>query len=331
MATLKYSANSSFQAGTLGSSYTSGGVSLALTAGHGSRFPSTGDFWVRVEDEIFKCTARSTDTLTVVGAQDGTAAANHASASAVTWVLAVAAFDQVRTDLGSMYDTYANIAAATPGANEVGKMAFSTNSLYSARWNGSAWQWFYNNSPVTLPPTAGWTWDNQGTATETQAGGYLYLNAPAVSGGNSRVRYRTAPAAPWTLTALVNANVNHLSNQQVGILVRGSGSGKLYLFGPGASAAASQTTQVVKNNNPTSWSGTPSSLNGPLPTAPMWLQITDNNTDLLFSYSRDGINFSQVYQDTRASFLTPDQIGYFAETQSTSLLASLTLLSWVLT
>jgi len=99
MASLQYVAGANFQTGALASAYTAGGTSLTLTSGHGSRFPSSGDFWVRCENEIFKATARSTDTLTVTGAQDGTPAANHAAGAEVYWVLGVAALDQLRSDI----------------------------------------------------------------------------------------------------------------------------------------------------------------------------------------------------------------------------------------
>jgi len=228
----------------------------------------------------------------------------------------------------SLLDTYANIVAAAHGAPENGRLAMLTDSFYTARCNGSAWQWFFNGVLVNLPPTTGWTWDNQGTATETQAGGYLYLNAPAISGGNTRVRYRTAPGAtPWSVTALLIPFVNFYNNQQAGILVRGSAGTKLYCFGPTFSSSVAQL-QVVRLNSPTSWNGTPYAQNVYGVNHPMWLRITDNGTNLIFSYSRDGIYFNVAYSEARAGFLTPDQVGYFAETQSTSANASITLISW---
>ena len=54
-------------------------TSLTVTAGEGTKFPSTYPFPITIEDEILKCTNRSTDTLTVERAQEGTAAAAHAS------------------------------------------------------------------------------------------------------------------------------------------------------------------------------------------------------------------------------------------------------------
>lgn len=71
---------------TLSGSITDSATSLTVQAGHGALFPSpsNGDyFWLTIESEIVKCTARSTDTLTVTRAQQGTSAAAHADAVAV--------------------------------------------------------------------------------------------------------------------------------------------------------------------------------------------------------------------------------------------------------
>lgn len=104
---LQYVGNAAFQQGTLGSSYTAGGTSLVLTGGDGANFPASGDFWVRVQTsvsdasdaEIFKVTARSTDTLTVTGAQDGTSNVNHGAGSIVVWVLSASALTQLKADV----------------------------------------------------------------------------------------------------------------------------------------------------------------------------------------------------------------------------------------
>ena len=223
--------------------------------------------------------------------------------------------------------TPASYATITGGTATAGKVCATTDSLYTLIGNGSTWAHYYLGTAMTAPPTASWSWDNQGTGTETQAGGYLYLLAPAAAGGNTRVRYRTSPSAPWTLTACIIPAMVNLSNQQVGIGVRGSAAGKLYLFGPAATATAN-LMQVVKMTNSTTWSSTPYSQAVTLQNRPVWLRIQDNNTNLLMSFSNDGLNFTQVYSETRAAFLTPDQLIYFSDTQSTSLSAANTLLSW---
>jgi len=68
--------------GTLNASINSSATTLVLNSGEGSRFPTltTGDyFYATLIDtsnnlEIVKVTARSTDTLTIVRAQDSTTA-----------------------------------------------------------------------------------------------------------------------------------------------------------------------------------------------------------------------------------------------------------------
>lgn len=84
---------------TIGSSYTAGATSLVLSSATG--FPTTGNWRLTVLDptngtEVFKVTAVSGTTLTVVGAQEGTSAANHSSgtpcAATITAAALMAAF-----------------------------------------------------------------------------------------------------------------------------------------------------------------------------------------------------------------------------------------------
>ena len=73
-------ANSAFA--TLAAGINSSATSITLTTGQGARFPSLGAgdyFYATLIDasnnlEIVKCTARSTDVLTVVRAQESTTA-----------------------------------------------------------------------------------------------------------------------------------------------------------------------------------------------------------------------------------------------------------------
>jgi len=73
--------------GTVGATFGSGVTTLTLTSGHGARFPNptAPDYFLLTlekgslptdQREIVKCTARSTDTLTVVRAQEGTSDSN---------------------------------------------------------------------------------------------------------------------------------------------------------------------------------------------------------------------------------------------------------------
>lgn len=94
-----------FGIGTLSAGITSGATSLSVTAGQGARFPNpTGSvqpFEAVIYDatnytnpsddpnhEIVRCTARSTDTLTITRAQEGTSAVAHNTA-ATTYKIAL--------------------------------------------------------------------------------------------------------------------------------------------------------------------------------------------------------------------------------------------------
>lgn len=72
---------------TLAAGISDADLSLTVATGEGALFPATGDFLVTIcalsgstesNIEIVKCTARSTDTLTIVRAQEGTSAVSHA-------------------------------------------------------------------------------------------------------------------------------------------------------------------------------------------------------------------------------------------------------------
>ncbi len=109
---------------TLASGYTSGGSSLVVTGvGTGaSTLPTSGDYYVLVEAdgansaEVFKVTARSGTTLTVVGAQAGTGASNHGSGATIRATIIVkAALDQFAADIIAAGAT--SYAPATPTVN----------------------------------------------------------------------------------------------------------------------------------------------------------------------------------------------------------------------
>ena len=115
MASIKFTnfANSQLAAGVNASA-----TSFVLETGQGARFPSLGAgdyFYLTVENaslarEIVKCTARSTDTLTVVRAQDNTTASSWSAGDTVALRLNAAALDDV---LGGVQVTLDNEVTLT--------------------------------------------------------------------------------------------------------------------------------------------------------------------------------------------------------------------------
>jgi len=104
MASWKYADDSNLGEVTLGSAYTSGSGTMSLTAGHGARLPSSGDFWLGYDTgsgiRIFKVTARSTDTLTVTAdATEGIGDGSISSGQTLKPVVSNAAVDQLKADI----------------------------------------------------------------------------------------------------------------------------------------------------------------------------------------------------------------------------------------
>lgn len=121
-------------ASTLAASITNVATSLTLTTGQGALFPSptAGDFFLltltqattETSWEIVKCTARTTDTLTIVRAQEGTTAA--------AWATAVKA--ELRVTAGSFQFEMITPNNVTPieGATSVStSVSFVTSAFYS--------------------------------------------------------------------------------------------------------------------------------------------------------------------------------------------------------
>lgn len=101
--------NASADQATLASTLSAGATSATLTSGHGARFPSSGYFTIRIDDEIIRVGARSGDTLSgltrafeaivVVGAVDAT----HSAGAGVNQILSAESLAQLPPKFASIY------------------------------------------------------------------------------------------------------------------------------------------------------------------------------------------------------------------------------------
>jgi len=301
MASLKYSANSSLQTVTLGAGYTSGSGTMTLTSGHGARLPATGDFWLAYDDgagtvRLFKVTARSTDTLTVVSdATEGSGDGNITSGETLRWALTAAALDQLRTDICG-YGTFANL----PATCKVGDQYYTSDSIYTfVATATNTWTPFINGERVKLPPTSGWTWDNQGSST-VDDGTYGYLHAKFLSTGGvtMRARYRTAPSAPY----IVKFQIDHMFSAGTGTASSDVGAAIGFRDSGGKIAAlilqpssGNWVNNVYYFNSATSFNSTAQN-NGTvignfdaIAKPRLWVAIEDNNTNIIFYVSINGV------------------------------------------
>ena len=134
---------------TLASGVSDSDTSWTVATGEGAKFPTTGDFHVTCEDEIVKCTSRSTDVLTVVRAQEGTSNVAHVSGKAVELRVTAGVVEEIQNVLdGGVGKTHLSQdfgASATrlrnlivePIAGEIVRMLNCAASPFSAVINGN--------------------------------------------------------------------------------------------------------------------------------------------------------------------------------------------------
>lgn len=166
----------------------------------------------------------------------------------------------------------------------------------------------------------------------TNANGGVYLSAPANSGDSLRIYKKAAPATPYTITACMLVNLVAVDFQAAGICFRQSSDGKLVTmcFTTGNTLPADYEYQCADWTSPTAFSAANATVDvfaGSL----IWLRITDNGTNRIVSWSVDGYNFHTLFTEGRTTFLTADEVGFYANTSTALWPASLTLLSWRVT
>lgn len=262
------------------------------------------------------------------GSHSAGAVPDPGASSGTTKFLREDASWQVPSGTGNSTGTGAS--GSEPGGPTAGNLYFENNGIAIERYSGSAWERWGPIWPLAAPPTASWSWDNQGGASETQTASTIFL-AGAGSGSTLRIRYRTAPSAPYTITALIGL-WTYPSTAGPGICFREGSSGKVHAFRFQTTSALiisdKWTTATTFSANYTT--DNTFAINQGLLAPYVWLRIADNNTNRVCSISLDGITFVQIDSQTRTDFLTADQVGWLVR-DGTGNVPRATLISWKVT
>ena len=272
--------------------------------------PGVGNFRIIVDSEIMKVTARSGTTLTVVRAQEGTAAASHADLAAVDVILTAGSVAAYRGDA-----CQSGVAASRPaaGSTTIGTTYRETDGPLVSRDNGSTLEYFGPIWPVTKHDDSVFSWVRQGTGSTVTANGSM--TSLKVTTADSDFSLRTkSKTGNYTLTAGITTHCQ--GGLAFGLVIRDSTSGKFVFLGNSFNGGL----RIFKMNSPTSYSADYSlsfvlnSNNFDLQQRPLvWLRIQATASNLIYSISLDGFNFYSPYTSTRTDFLAADdQIGYGA-------------------
>ena len=188
--------------------------------------------------------------------------------------------------------------------------------------SGAAGQAYFGSNPVTLPPSAGWSWDNQASSTVSVANGMLCLSTPKSGTISLTLYYRTAPATPYTVKIAMlfdhggapPGSTGTKTNSGFGIAFRDSAAKLVDLryFHDGSGPALA----VTKWTNTTTFSASYLLYQGSNTmylTASrqlQWLSITDNGTNLIFQWSIDGENWKTFDTRSRTDFMASGPNAY---------------------
>lgn len=221
-------ANNAF--GTLAAGINSSATSITLTTGQGARFPSLGAgdyFYATLIDtsnnlEIVKVTARSTDVLTVVRAQESTTARAYSTGDRIEIRLTAQTFTDAVDPVLNLGYTPVNKAgdiAAKPirhsGPNDI-----TGGNLNTLITGGLYMGYNLSNGPV------GSAWASVEVTTNSSDQIFQHYQEAGYDGGRIYVRFSTNGGSSWSSWTQV-ATPGHITNAWVpasGRLMRYRGS-----------------------------------------------------------------------------------------------------------
>lgn len=299
----------------------------SLDVADGTVFPSTGDYVIRIDNEFLKVTARSTNTLTVVRAQDNSTAASHSAGAAVTQVITQSVLDAFRRENCS------HVAAASFTAGGEGRMNIPDDILAFQRDGGSLITYCGPNVRMVKPPAAStFSWVNQGSATVTDTAVGIFFQSNVTTGGvqNTKILDIAAPSTPYTVTAKF-AGIRWDKYNLCGLCFRDSVSGKWHGIHQVIGGSTAAYVEIVKFTNPTTYNssaeaGTVTDMHPP----PTWLRIKADGTNIYFYYSSTGLRWRLLGQAAKTSWLTnaPNRVGFFFDSTNATFAVSGALTSW---
>lgn len=154
---------------------------------------------------------------------------------------------------------------------------------------------------------ASWTWVNQGTeALSVSDGVGLWTHPAGAVGTQERLLVRSAPTAPYTITMHGYLAAPDVSYNYFGLVWRQSSNGSyrdfFYLAAGGLVSVQRRTTGGV-------FVSSPFGANSVGRSAEMWFRAVDDNTNISYFHSSDGIGWALVLVEARNNFVTFDQIG----------------------
>ncbi len=315
----------------LASTTLNGGINNSTTTvvvTTGSVFPSTGNFRILIGSEIMLVTARSSNTLTVTRAQEGTSAASHSDLDPVYGSFTAGALNQMLADLSQ-----AGAIASLPAAAKNGVIYLPSDDMVFTRDTGSVLNYFSPLKKFTPPVLSDFTWLSQGSATtDTTLGGIkVAIPADASSGVNLRVLHKSK-TPPYKVTGYFIVNQSSESFQSAGMGFYDPTGGKLVSMHFIVFDADYSYAECARWTNTTTFSSAPAAVYlASSGTAIGFMQVEHDGTNLYFRVGNNGLDWITVYSEGKTAFLgnDPTKVMFYGRNNTNSRDAhAFSLLSW---
>jgi len=302
-------------------------TSVVVTSATG--FPVTGDFRIIIGSEIMLVTGVAGNTFTVTRGVESTGAASHLNGAQVTHVLTVGGLTQFIDDnVTTGASIGAGVIGSRPAAGNTGNMYIPTSGNIFQRDNGASWDSYGPIYKFTQPPAASsFTGIVQSGVTLTDQGGSLLLTSPYVA-AESRSAFYIAQTSTWEVTAAFKFYCDShdaSSTPEVGLGFINIASGQWRYAGWKAVGSANVIFNIYYDNNAHTSASTAVSTpwvnntGGIIPNGGLfWVKIEYQATNRVFSMSFDGVNFQQVYSETKNNVFTPDAAAIIVSSKGTT-------------
>lgn len=276
-----------------------------VTVVDASLFSSSPQFRIIIDSEIMLVTGISGNNLTVTRATEGSNAAPHNDGSTVAQIITVEGTQRYLRDWTNPYFDDAVPMQLLDGTTTLTSSSFTNINFTNASKADSS------QGSIVL------SHDSQ-TATPDVA-----------------MIVKSAPTAPWTLTAGIIPGYFADANAEPsgGICVRENATGEIYRLSTMSTGDAH--TDPISNRVLVTHQTSPSAAPTDLAIAGWtgaqinWLQIEDNNTNIIFRVSNDGVNFVQLFSEPRLTRLGAlDEIGVSIDNTNNSFNSHVVLVAW---
>jgi hypothetical protein len=288
---------------------------VTFTVANAGGFPSSGNFRVKIDDEIMLVTSVSGNNFTATRGAEGSPITAHAHKAGIRHVFTAGSLNQRYSD---RYQT--GTYAALPAFGVPGRRYYCTDSPYVLLDTGSEWLHYVNNLQVTPPVLGNYSWVNRGTATATASRGGILMENPSSSPSSHthNILVKALPPVPYTVTM----GFYHFAPSQAfglySLVLRNSYDGKFTTVRISTSNNSTYGLDIINEhfNDPTSFFGADLFA---APATAMYqnrhlhfLKIVDDNTNRICYFSNNPYIFPNMplFTLSRTYFTTPDQVGF---------------------